>query len=106
MRSLNNKIHSVMEFLSDQSISLLFVTETWMTSMNNDVTATTKSHGFNMIHQIRPQYSDKCRGGGVAIIFNSQLLNVTQVFVKTGESFEAVMGKFRDSSGELVLCVC
>ena len=106
VRSLNNKITSVMDFLSDQSISLLFVTETWMTSMNNDVTATAKSYGFNMIHQIRPQYSDKCRGGGVAIIFNSQYLSITQVFEKTGDSFEAVMGKFRDSSGEFVLCVC
>ena len=106
VRSLNNKIQSVMDFLSDQSISLLFVTETWMTSMNNDVTATVKSYGFNMIHQIRPPYSDKCRGGGVALIYNSQFLNITQVFEKTGESFEAVMGKFRDSSGEFVLCAC
>ena len=95
-----------MDFLSDQSIFLLFVTETWMTGMNNDVTATVKSYGFNMIHQMRPQYSDKCRGGGVAMIFNSQYLNITQVFEKTGESFEAVMGKFRDSSGDSVLCVC
>ena len=53
--------------------------------MNNDVTATVKSYGFNMIHQMRPQYSDKCRGGGVAMIFNSQYLNITQVFEKTGE---------------------
>ena len=95
-----------MDFLSDQSIFLLFVTETWMTGMNNDVTATVKSYGFNMIHQMRPQYSDKCRGGGVAMIFNSQYMNITQVFEKTGESFEAVMGKFRDSSGDSVLCAC
>ena len=74
-----------MDFLSDQSIFLLFVTETWMTGMNNDVTATVKSYGFNMIHQMRPQYSDKCRGGGVAMIFNSQYLIITRVFEKTGE---------------------
>ena len=64
LRSLNNKIQSVTDFLSDRSISLLFVTETWMTSMNN-VTATTKLYGFSMIHQIRNSNSNKSRGGGV-----------------------------------------
>ena len=53
MRSLNNKIQPIMESIIDQGISILFVTETWLTSMKNDVTATIKSYGYNLIHYIR-----------------------------------------------------
>ena len=75
--------------------------------MKNEITSTIKTYGYNIIHQPRSlTSSDKCRGGGVGILFNPQLINLTQVFVKTGDSFEAVMGKFRDSAGETVLCAC
>ena len=94
-----------MESIIDQGISILFVTETWLTSMKNDVTATIKSYGYNLIHYIRKD-SVKCRGGGVGIIYNSSDLNLTPVFDKCGDTFEATLGKFRDSSGDTVLCAC
>ncbi len=94
-----------MAYLSDNSISLIFVTETWLTNINNDITATIKARGYNILHQVR-SFSDKCRGGGVALIYNPELLNMTQVFIKHGTSFEAVLAKFRDSEGENVVCCC
>ena len=105
VRSLNNKADSVLTFLEDKNISVLFVTETWLTSLKNDVTAVIKSHGYSIIHHIRGN-SDKIRGGGIGLIYDSSKLNITQVFEKPCESFEFVMGKYRDSDGENVLCVC
>ena len=94
-----------MESIIDQGISVLFVTETWLTSMKNDVTATIKSYGYNLIYYFRTD-SAKCRGGGVGIIYKPSNLNLTPVFVKCGDTFEAVLGKLRDSSGDTVLCAC
>ena len=94
-----------MAYIIDNSIAVCFVTETWLTSLRNDVTATIRSHGFNIIHTVRAS-SEKSRGGGVAIIYNCNLLNFTQVFIKPGPYFEAVSAKFRDSHGENVFCSC
>ena len=94
-----------MGFITDNSIAVCFLTETWLTDANNNVTATIKSYGFNIVHTVRKSTS-KVRGGGVAIIYNSNVLNLSQVFLKCGASFEAVSAKFRDNQGENVLCSC
>lgn len=82
----------------------MFVTETWLTESNNHVTATIKALGYRVIHKIRSN-SEKSRGGGVAIIYHSSY-NVSQVFIKHGETFEAVCVKFRDNDGENICCGC
>ena len=47
--------------------------------------------------------SEKTRGGGVAIAFHKSL-TFTQVFIKSGTTFEAVSAKFKDASGQNVCC--
>lgn len=81
-------------------ILICFVSETWMSANNNNITATIKSYGFRIIHTPRCS-SDKSRGGGVAIIYHGSL-NLTEVFVKHGDT----LAKFRDNSGENVCCCC
>jgi hypothetical protein len=103
VRSLNNKVEDVIAYLSDNAVTVLFVTETWITDSNNNITAAIKSHGYRLIHKIRK--SDKTRGGGVALIYRDNL-NLTQVFIKHGETFESVSAKFRDKDGETVCCSC
>ena len=89
-------------FVIDNNISLILLSETWLGEMNNDVTAVVKANGYGIIHVPR-SCSEKTRGGGVAIAFHKSL-TFTQVFIKSGTTFEAVSAKFKDASGQNVCC--
>ena len=91
-----------MSFIIDNNISVILLSETWLIDMNNDVTAAVKSNGYNFIHIPRSS-SVKTRGGGVAIAYHKSL-TFTQVFIKSGATFESVSAKFKDASGENVCC--
>ena len=91
-----------MAYLMDNDISVILLSETWLNDMNNDVTAVVKTNGYNIIHVPR-SCSDKTRGGGVAIVYRKSL-TFTQVFIKSGSTFESVSAKFKDASGQNVCC--
>ena len=76
-----------MAYILDNSISIMFVTETWLLNKKNDVTAKIKSYGYTIIHEPRSS-SEKSSGGGVAIIFDGQVLKLTETFIEHGKSFE------------------
>ena len=57
-----------MSILLDNNIDIAFISETWLSSETNSVTAHIKSYGFDLIHVFR----DK-RGGGVAILWNKRV---------------------------------
>jgi hypothetical protein len=101
---MNNKVNDIMAYVVDQSISIFFVTETWITDLNNNTTAIIKSYGFKITHKIRTD-SNKCMGGGVAIIYKDWL-NLTQVVIKHGKSFESVSAKFKTKGKDSVFCSC
>ena len=63
-QSVNNKINYFIQILQDGSIDICFLTESWLKSQNNNVTALLKEAGYNIYHFNR---ADK-KGGGVAII--------------------------------------
>ena len=93
-----------MSLLEDRNIMVCFFSETWLTEMSNNITALIKSYGYNIIH--RPRYNPHTnitRGGGVAIVYHNSL-NLTEVFVKQESTFESVLAKFRDNSGENICC--
>jgi hypothetical protein len=94
-----------MAYLVDESVDILFVSETWMFAMNNDITASIKSYGFNIIHQIRScSATGKSRGGGTGIIFKKSL-NLTRIFTAHGKSFESVCAKLKSKKGDnIFLC--
>ena len=93
-----------MSYIIDNQISICFVSESWLTSDNNNITATIKSYGFGIIHKPRKS-CEKSRGGGVAIIHRGSL-NLTEVFIKHGQLFESVLAKFRDDKGDNICCCC
>ena len=84
VRSINNKVDKVLDYIIAKNISLFFVTETWLTDNNNHTTATIKSYGYNIFHYHRPMSQN---GGGVAIVYKPTL-NVVRVFVKHAKTFE------------------
>ena len=72
--------------LEDSDIDVAAITETWMTSERNNVTAAFKEAGYNVGHF----YRNHCKGGGVALIFKDCLcLKKSKTF--NFKSFECVL---------------
>lgn len=90
-----------MEFVKNKNVSLFFATETWLTDIVNHTTAIIKSYGYKIHHCFR----DNIRGGGVAIIYKSQL-KVTKVTVQHDPSFESITAKLKLKDNSLIVCSC
>ena len=67
LHSIVNKASEVMEHIVDCSADIVFVTETWLTSQCNDVTANIYTYNYHLHHVIRKDGIKKC-GGGVGIL--------------------------------------
>ena len=50
---MNNKLPEIMEHLTDINPDAVFLTETWLTSEKNNITAEVKDYGFELLHKIR-----------------------------------------------------
>ena len=50
-----------MEHVLDYKADIVFITETWMTSNKNKITATVKDYGYTLYHNIR-EHDSKSRG--------------------------------------------
>lgn len=77
VRSLNNKTDLIMDYVVNNNIMQFFVTETWITDMNNHTTASIKSYGYLIHHCFRSNSA----GGGVAIIYKANM-KIIKVFIK------------------------
>ena len=84
--SLNNKVNKVMEHFVDQDCDVSFITETWLTTERNIVTADIKNYGYVLKHNIR-DIPDKERGGGVGVAVKS-CFSIKQDVSKPYQSFE------------------
>ena len=63
-QSLNNKIDDFIQILQDSSTNIALISETWLRSQSNNVTALLAESGFNICHSNR----SNLKGGGVAIV--------------------------------------
>ena len=66
-----NKADAVMEHVKDCNADFALISETWLTSKHNDVTATVRSHGYLAHHHVRDDPIKK-RGGGAAILYRAK----------------------------------
>ena len=66
-RSISNKVENVISLMEKHLIDVSFISETWIQSVSNSVTAEIKSFGYKLHHCPRV-HDTKERGGGVAII--------------------------------------
>ena len=71
-----------MESITELKCDILLVCETWLTTAKNDVTASISDFGYYIHHVIRKN-SSKIRGGGVGILYRT---NIKPVRLKGGES--------------------
>jgi len=80
-RSICNKSEETSQFIVDNNIDILAITETWLTGTETDhlpVRCTTPN-GYDIIHKPRT----RGKGGGVAVIFKKELT----VKLQTSDSF-------------------
>ena len=66
-QSIVNKVDNVLTTLSDKSIDIAAICETWLTASSCPTTAIIKSYGYALIHSFR---KDR-KGGGVALLYKS-----------------------------------
>ena len=75
-----------MEHLTDNNPDVIFLTETWLTSEKNNITAEVKEYGYQLLHKIRKK-REKERGGGVGTLIKSSITS-KQLISKEYHSFE------------------
>ena len=69
-QSLQNKIADFIGLLEDNDIDISFITESWMTSQNNQTSALLQEAGYNIFHFCRQNR----KGGGVGIIARNKFI--------------------------------
>ena len=80
-----------MEHIIDRESDIAFLTETWLHSDNNSITAEIKTYGYQLLHNRRKDRL-KDRGGGVGILVKSTL-TAKQLPAKHFSSFEHTIVK-------------
>ena len=80
-----------MEHILDLDADIVFLTETWLDSEKNYITAEAKSYGYKLLHDRRKD-RDKEKGGGVGILIRATL-TPKQSSVKHYMSFEHTIVK-------------
>ena len=100
--SVNNKCTDIMEHVIDFDNDVMFISETWLKSKNNNITSTFEDYGYKLHHNIRRDRRKEI-GGGVDILVKSTL-NVKPIKVKQFQSFEHCVVKLhmRDGWGTLI----
>lgn len=61
-----------MEHVKDHDADVVFLSETWMQSNNDDITAMIKPYGYKLLHN-RRRNRDKAKGGGVGVMLKVSL---------------------------------
>ena len=80
-----------MEHLLDRNSEIAFLTETWMQSEKNAVTAEIQTYGYKLLHNRRKD-REKELGGGVGILVKASI-KAKQLPVKHFQSFEHTVVK-------------
>ena len=102
--SMMHKTDEIMEHILDRNSDLVFLTETWLTSDNNHVTALVKTYGYELLHE-RRRNREKETGGGVGILIK---LNIKRkpLKCKMFSSFEHCITKIFLTNKKSVTLVC
>ena len=85
-QSICNKHTEVLEYASDSKAEVAWLSETWLKTRKNDVTAAAKDFGFILKHTIRKNRA-KTTGGGVGLLIKNTL-ETKQVKMKQFQTFE------------------
>ena len=93
--SLQNKLSILLALLHDEDIDFAAVTETWMTTQSNSLTAELKERGYSIYHYNR----DIKKGGGVALIFKNHF-EIVNAKTYNFETFECIHVSIKSTIGK------
>ena len=97
-QSVCNKLSETMEHVIDHDADVMFLSETWLRSMKNDITAAVRDYGYTLHHCIRMNRSKEL-GGGVGILVKRSL-NTKPIKVKQYQAFEHCVVKIKLSDNK------
>ena len=98
-----NKSEPIMEHLLDRDPSIVFISETWLKSNKNDVTALVSTCGYKLLHNIRKD-RQKDLGGGVGILLKLTM-SYKHLSSKQYSSFELTVVKIELQNKRHILLV-
>lgn len=100
-QSVCNKCTILMEHVIDHDADVLFLSETWLKSKKNNVTATFEEYGYILHHNIRKDRTKEL-GGGVGILVKKGI-EAKPLKVKQYQTFEHCVTKLHVQKGWLTL---
>ena len=92
-QSICNKCTELMEHVTDGDADVILLSETWLKSKRNNVTATVCDYGYTLHHTIRKNRA-KEGGGGVGILVK-KCLSTKLIKVKQFQTFEHCVVKIK-----------
>ena len=98
-----NKTVKIMEHLTDHNPSIVFLSETWLKSNKNDVTACVKKYGYILLHN-RRQGRQKELGGGVGLLLKTGI-SYKHLNYKQYSSFELTVVKIHVNGNKHLILV-
>jgi hypothetical protein len=93
-------VSGVLEMMKDKLVDVCCVTETWLKSKDNARFAEIHDFGYDIISAPR-----RGHGGGVAFVFNPNIVNPVRNNTKNYKSFEVVECIIKSCDGLIRLCV-
>ena len=111
-RSLSPKIESLIDFVNEMEITVGIITESWFKDgpeLEKDLKDIELGTGLKIVYKNRARKkgtarygNQKTKGGGVALIFNSNKINLTEHKI-SGNKFELVAAQGRqEKSGRVI----
>ena len=92
-----------MKHLLDRNPSIVFISETWLKSNKNNVTALVKEYDYVLVHNIRKN-REKENGGGVGLMLKTNI-KFKRIHQKQFTSFEHIVVKILLSGNTSLLLV-
>ena len=93
---MRNKIIDIMTYVTDRSIDLLFIQETWMRKSDSHLLCQIREYGYKILTYRKPRRLDL--GGGGALIYK-KTLDVKNVKIRNFASFEHLECKLKTNNG-------
>ena len=102
--SMISRTPLIRENLLDRNPSIVFISETWLKTDNNHVTALVKTYNYILLHKRRKD-GDKELGGGVGILLKVGI-HYKHINDKAFTSFEHIGVKIRLENGNYLILIC
>ena len=98
-----NKTVSIMEHLIESDPDVVFLSETWLKSNKNEVTACVKTYGYILLHNIRQDWQKEL-GGGVGILLKTGI-SYKRLNYKQYSSFELTVLKLHINDNQHLVLI-